>query len=39
MYKFVLGFVIGVYVGTHYNCKPTLERIEQFLRDNAPKEK
>ena len=39
MYRFVLGFALGVYVGTHYDCKPALEKIERFLRDNTPNEK
>jgi len=28
-----------VYVGTFYDCKPTITRVMDFLRDNAPKEK
>jgi hypothetical protein len=39
MYRFIAGFAVGVYVGTFYDCKPTIARIMDFLRDNAPKEK
>ena len=35
----MLGFIAGVYVGTWYDCKPTLERITNIIRENFPKSK
>ena len=39
MYRVIVGFIAGVYVGTWYDCKPTLERITSMIRDNFPKSK
>lgn len=39
MYRFLAGFAIGVYVGTFYDCKPSINKVMKFLRDNAPEEK
>lgn len=39
MYRFLLGFAAGVYVGTWYDCKPMLEKVTKFIEDNSPKSK
>ena len=36
MWKFIVGFVSGVYVGTFYNCKPTITTIQSFVQKNIP---
>jgi hypothetical protein len=37
MWRFIAGFGIGVYVGTYYECKPTLEYIRKVITDQVPK--
>ena len=39
MYQFFIGFAAGIYVGTLYNCKPTIEKISEFVSDNMPEKK
>jgi len=39
MYRVIVGFIAGVYVGTWCDCKPNLERITSMIRDNFPKSK
>ena len=39
MLRFIAGFVSGLYIGTHYECKPILEKIKNLIHDNLPKEK
>jgi hypothetical protein len=39
MLQFISGFIVGVWVGTHYNCKPTLDNITKYIQDNMPKPK
>ena len=34
-----MGFIVGVYFGTHYNCKPVLDDISKYIKQNFPKEK
>lgn len=34
-----MGFASGVYVGTYYQCKPTINIILKAIKDNTPKEK
>ena len=36
MWKLIVGFVSGVYVGTYYNCKPTISTIQSFVQKNIP---
>ena len=36
MWQFVAGFSIGVYVGTYYECKPTLEYIRKCIAEQIP---
>jgi len=39
MWQFMFGFVAGVYVGTKYDCKPTIDYLSKMIEDNMPKEK
>jgi hypothetical protein len=39
MFQFISGLIVGVWVGTHYNCKPTLDNITKYIQDNIPKPK
>jgi len=39
MWQFIIGFGIGIYVGTFYNCKPTLDVIITNIKNSIPKEK
>jgi hypothetical protein len=39
MYRFVLGFFSGIYVGTHYDCNPMIKKIKNVIYDNLPDEK
>ncbi len=38
MFPFLCGFATGVYVGTYYNCKPTIEYITIKIKENLPKD-
>ena len=37
--KFIVGFGLGIYVATYYNCKPIIEKIRKTIEDNIPPEK
>jgi len=37
MWRLLLGFGSGVYVGTYYNCKPVIEKIAEYIKNNLPK--
>ena len=37
--RVLIGFVGGVYVGTYYNCKPILCRMQAWIKANLPDEK
>ncbi len=39
MWQFIMGFASGLYVGSYYECKPTIQYIVKIIKDNAPKEK
>ena len=39
MLRLLLGFVSGVYVGTYYNCKPIVEKVSEYLKNNLPESK
>ena len=39
MIRVLIGFVGGVYVGTYYNCKPILCRMQSWIKANLPDEK
>ena len=36
MWQFVIGFSLGIYVGTYYNCKPQLNNIIKIIKKNLP---
>ena len=36
MWQIVTGIGIGVYIGTYYNCRPTLEFIAHTIKSNFP---
>ena len=36
MWQFVIGFGAGVYVGTYFDCKPTIEKITSVVKDYCP---
>ena len=38
MWQLLLGFGAGVYVGTNYDCKPTVTYISSCIKKNIPKE-
>ena len=38
MWQLLMGFGTGVYVGTVYDCKPTVEFISSFIKKNVPKD-
>ena len=33
-----MGFSAGIYVGTVYDCKPTVEFISKCIKNNIPKD-
>lgn len=39
MIKYGITFLIGVYFGTYFDCKPHLKKVENFIRDNMPEKK
>lgn len=32
MIEFLFGFIMGIYVGTFYECKPILNKISNIVR-------
>lgn len=39
MWHFCLGFGVGVYIGTYYDCKPCLDRINEWAKQQMPPRK
>ena len=39
MWRFLLGFGSGIYVGTYYDCKPIINTIKKIIKDYQPKPK
>lgn len=39
MWQILTGFAAGVYVGTYYDCKPTILLVQQMVKDKIPKER
>ena len=39
MWQLLTGFAAGVYVGTYYDCKPTIILVEKMLKEKFPKER
>ena len=38
MWQFIMGFGAGMYVGTIYDCKPTVTYVSNFIKNNIPEE-
>ena len=38
MWQFLMGFGAGIYVGTKYDCKPTVTFITNCIKNNIPKD-
>ena len=36
MLQFIVGFVFGAYVGTYYDCKPSLDHMKKIFKDYLP---
>ena len=39
MWQFVFGFGAGVYVGTFFDCKPTIQQVSSILTQYCPPKK
>ena len=39
MWQFFFGFGAGVYIGTYFECKPTIEQIVSFAKTKIPEKK
>lgn len=39
MFRFVSGLMIGVYIGSNYECRPHLKKIEDWVKKNTPPKK
>lgn len=39
MLQFMGGFLAGIWVGTHYDCKPLLTLMAELAKDYMPKKK
>ena len=37
--RLMLSFLVGVYVGTYYDCKPYIEKTKAFLMEHIPNER
>ena len=37
MAQFIIGFAAGIYIGTHYNCRPGLKLASDTLEQYCPK--
>jgi hypothetical protein len=31
MWEFIVGVSFGIYIGTYYDCKPTIENIQIYI--------
>lgn len=38
MFQFLIGFGVGIYIGTIYNLKPTINFITKVIKQNFPEE-
>mgnify|MGYP001319267264 CR=1 FL=1 len=39
MFQLSLGFLVGVYIGTYYDCKPILANVHAFILKYTPEPK
>ena len=38
MWQFLMGFSVGVFVGTKYDCKPTIDFVRTCIKNNVPRD-
>jgi hypothetical protein len=38
MWQFIIGFGTGIFIGTSYDCKPTVKYITDCIKNNIPVE-
>ena len=38
MWQLLTGFAAGIYVGTYYDCKPTIAFISNVIKTSIPKD-
>ncbi len=36
MWKLLLGFGSGLYIGTYYDCKPIFNSIKKYIKTHVP---
>lgn len=39
MWQFVMGFGMGLYIGTYYECRPCLNKLGEWLKTQLPPKK
>jgi hypothetical protein len=39
MWQFFLGFSSGLYLGTYYECKPFMSKLEYYIKEQCPRKK
>ena len=39
MWHFCIGFGLGIYVGTYYDCKPSLDKVADWVKQLSPPKK
>ncbi len=39
MYQLLIGFGLGIYVGTYYDCKPIMKTLGEHIKNYLPPKK
>ena len=39
MWRFIAGCIVGVYVGSHYDCKPAFKYAKEYVEKTFPEKK
>jgi hypothetical protein len=39
MFQFISGLIVGIWIGTNYNCKPAIDNVSKYIKENMPKPK
>ena len=39
MWQFMVGCITGLYIGTYYDCKPKLDYMKKYIKDQFPEKK
>ena len=39
MWQLLVGFTVGVYIGTYYDCKPQIYTINKWVHEYIPNSK